>query len=161
MSKIALWCKTIAVIAIVSSLIMLILPESKSKKTFRGLISLIIIYVIINPFADSGPDFSLVYSFDEKNNTSKLKESFENYEKYPLIITAEDETEKYIDEILKKIGVDGEGEVRCDYVDENIIINEVVIRGNFSSENKRIIKDEIKKICTEETLIIFSGADNE
>ena len=155
MEKIALWCKFIALISILSSVSLLVLPEGKSKKAFKALIAIITVYSFATPFTDTEIDFS---HFNEYFNTAKnsvLSESLESYENYPLISAAESETEIYFSNLLSSVGVNASCEAVCDIEEDEIVLREICFKGELDESLKRMITEEVHKIYGEETTIIF------
>lgn len=157
MDKISAWCKMITLISILSSVLMLVLPEGKSKKAFKMLFSFIIIYSFVSTLSEIRTDFSHISKYFDDWENSAVSEDFNDYENYPIISAAESETEKYFNDLLSNIGMEGYCEAVCDTEAGRIILLEIYINAKADESQKKTIAEEVVKIYGEETTIIFSG----
>lgn len=159
MEKINSWCKIIALISLLSSVILLVIPESRIKKAFKTLLSLILIYTFISPLSNVDADFSFIDNFLTGTSISSQEEIISEHQYYPVIKAGEAELEKYFDEIISKCGAKGQSEVICKYEEDRLVIKEVIIHGLTGEEERRFITDEVRKIGDEKTTISFSGEE--
>ena len=157
MKEIGIWCKLVATVSVITSVISLILPEGKQKKTFSTLVGIILVFTLVSPLTDKE---SISFDFDDDffgSNEDNFQISAYDYKNYPLAYAAERETEKYITEYLKSMGVECSCIVNCAIEDDMIIIEEVNINYDVSLIKSDILTDFIRKTANEETVIILNG----
>lgn len=159
MDKINSWCKLIALVSILSSVFLLVLPESKSKKVFKSLLSLILIYTFVSPLTSTKIDFSSVGAYFSGTFSAQTDESYEEYKNYPIITASESELERYFNDFLSSLGIEGECEATCEFLHDKIVFKELKIAGVLSDDDKEALNDEVKKIGDENTLIYYTGEE--
>ncbi len=153
MEKINLWCKLVASISIILSLMSLMIPEGSIKKAFNTLMSVILVFCLIYPL-NGGKDSVLSFAdkIDSFDLESKEKE-INDYSHIALIYAAQNETKKYIEKLIGKCRC----EVVCDYDGETVQVVRINIEGKFDNRKKADYYTEIKKICGDRTVIEFNG----
>lgn len=159
MEKINSWCRIIALISFLSSVIFLIIPESKIKKAFKILLSLIMIYAFVSPLSNNEVDFSFTDNYFGDISSEAENEIINEYKYYPVVEAGETELENYFNDILLKFGTKCQCEVNCEYDGEKLLLKEVIIYGSLSEDEKTVITDEVRKTGDEETIISFSGEE--
>lgn len=157
MEKVSLWCKLIALISILSSVILLILPESKSKKAFKTLLSVVMIYAFISPFSDAEIDFTKLHRILSNSYETDTQETIQDYSYYPLITAVEAETENYFNNLLSDLSIAGECKAVCEMESGNALLKEIIFFCEISESEKEIIKIEAEKVCGKDIIISFSG----
>lgn len=159
MESINLWCKLIALISVVSAVTELIVPENKIKKTYRMLMTFILIFAFVSPLSDNidSPFFSEDFesSYKIRGEEALLSE----YTDYALIYAVQSETEKYIKEtlILSELNIDCD--VRCICENGVIKINSIEFSGEINDESKHSVFIKISGICDKDTKFIFNGEE--
>ncbi len=152
MDELNLWCKLIATVSVISSVLSLLIHESGIKKAFNTLMSIILVFVFIQPLSSGR---AIVSSFADRVTDIELKSretELESYFESALIDTAREETEKYIENIIGE----SKCEVVCDYDGEAVLIISISIEGDLSGKEEQYY-GEIKRICDENTVIEFNG----
>ncbi len=157
MEKISLWCKSIALVSVISSLIMFVVPEGSCKKAFRTLFSFIMIYTVVSPLIGQKPDFSFIKDYSEYKTEYNISDTSEKYDYNPLVSAAESETEKYFASLLDEIGSEGYCEVTYDLESEKLKICEIRFFDVTDYEHKSFLKKETEKIFHDDVIILFSG----
>lgn len=159
MEKINSWCRIIALISLLSSVLLLVVPESRIKKAFKTLLSFILIYAFISPLSNIDADFSFVDNYLSGVSSDSQEKIINDYQYYPVIQAGEAELEIYFNDIISKCGAQGKCEVICNYEEERILIKEVIIHGLIGEKERNLITDEVRKVGDEETIISFSGEE--
>ncbi len=155
MEKITSWCKIISLISIMSSVVLLLLPESKSKNAFRTLFSFIMIYSFVMSFSDTEADFTKVSHYLNISENKNGYEYYEKYSSYPAISAAESETEKYFNNFISSSAFEGSCKAVCISESDKISVSEIIFSGSFDEYEKNIIKEEVRRVCGEKASIIF------
>ncbi len=153
MEKLNLWCRLVASVSVISSLMSLVIPESSIKKTFNTLMCIILVFSLIHPL--SGGKTSVlsfadkINGFDFKNRDTEIND----YSQIALIYAAETEAEKYIENLIGKCKC----KVICNYDGETVQIVNINIEGEFDDGEIMDYYTEIIKICGDCTVIEFNG----
>ncbi|MBQ3136066.1 MAG: hypothetical protein IJB74_01155 [Clostridia bacterium] len=157
MEKINLWCKLVSAVSIISSVFLVLVPEGRIKKSLNTLLSTVLIFAFLLPFGGNKHiDFASM--FDEPLKTeAELENEFKSYSLDSLVLCAEKETEEYVMNLVSNYNVSAECKVKCEYADENIIIEKIELTGEIDGKNMSEIYSEIRNICTENTLVILNG----
>ncbi len=153
MEKLNLWCKLVASVSVISSLMSLMIPEGSTKKAFNTLMSVILVFSLIYPL-NGGKDY--VLSFADKTNFFDLENKeteINDYSHIALIYATQNETKKYIEKLIGEC----ECEVTCDSDGETVNIVRVSVKGEFDNAKTAEYYTEIMKICGGCTIIEFNG----
>ena len=153
MERISQWCTAVSLVSVLSSVVILLLPESSTKKAFKVLLSVMLVYTVFSPLSDGFDKISLDEMFSFSRGTYELEE----YENFTLLTAAESETEKYIITFAESINADISCEVACSYEEAAIRVKSVEISGEIDKEQEARIKEELNKLTDGKTNIIFTG----
>lgn len=155
MEKLTLWIKISSVTAIVSAVMSGVLPESKLKKTYISLCSMLVLFSL----------FSAFISFDAEEVTGFMNEEEigDVQSKSDELIVAEGEgiIEAFINDKLKSEGIDAR--VRCTLTgaDGESDLCNFTVYGMFDDGEKREIMRVIKENLKEVNEVIFVAEADE
>lgn len=154
MDKVTLWIKLCSVFAIVSAVLIAVVPECKLKKTYKVLCSVIMIFVFFSVL-DS---FGNIEFFDY--NTA-LEQRYEMSEKNDKILI--EESEKLMNNIIESKLYEGKIEVECKteitYADDKLTCSCIYLYGSFTNEEKIKAKEIIYLLIEEECEVLFVTVD--
>lgn len=147
------WCNLIAIVSVISAVLLLIIPHSKTKKSFEALLTLILVMSMISPFAQDGFNLNILSADINKLDDKEIIKNAEALN--PLLYVVETESSSYIEKACSDAGFDCKCVVKCKYVDGNLIIAQVNLNGKLNKNEKSTAEEIILSICNRETVIIF------
>ncbi len=157
MDKINLWCKLVSTVSVVSSAFLLLIPEGRLKKSFNTLVAVILIFSVFMPLNEK-ENIDLLSIFNDSSEAkAELENEIEIYVDSSLVLCAQNETEKFIRNIMVNLNVTAECKVKCEYIHDKLLIKRIEVTGDINANNISDLYDEIKKICTDDTEVIFNG----
>ena len=157
MEKVNLWCRLVSSVSVVSSAFLLLIPESKLKKTFNAFIALILIFSVLIPLNSKlNINASTIFS-ESVESKINIENEIESYKDISLVICVQNEMKKYIESIISNMNISAECNVICEYIDNKIIIKTIEITGDLNLNIMQSLYNEIIKICTDGTKVLFNG----
>ena len=155
MEKLTLWIKISSVTAIVSAVMSGVLPESKLKKTYISLCSMLVLFSLFSAFVS--------FDAEEFNGFMNEEEIGDVQSKSDELIMAEGEgiIEAFIYDKLKSEGI--EARVRCTLTgaDGESDLCNFTVYGMFDDGEKREIMRVIKENLKEVNEVIFVAEADE
>lgn len=156
MEKLTLWIKISSVTAIVSAVMSGVLPESKLKKTYISLCSMLVLFSL----------FSAFISFDAEEftgfmNEEEIGDALQSKSDELIVAEGEGIIEAFIYDKLKSEGI--EARVRCTLTGaegESDLCN-FTVYGMFDDGEKREIMRVIKENLKEVNEVIFVAETDE
>ncbi len=150
------WCRLVAVTSVASAVFMLIVPEGRVKSGYKILLTVILVFSFLYPLKGKSADF---LRFDDLSDfiTNENVTEIESYRDSALILAAESETERYLQEVLTSMDKEYSCSVKCYYDGEKITIESVEIEGKVKEEDRSLIYEKIKEITDEETEVRING----
>ncbi len=153
MDKINLWCKLAVTVSVISSVTTLIIHDGSMKKAFCTLMSIIMVFSLIYPLSGSKTVFlSLADSVGSSDNTEAESE-ISDYSKEVMIYAVKSEVTAYIKDLVGECIC----EVVCTCVGDKVHIDSISIEGEYDDGECDKYYSEIKKICTDGTIIEING----
>lgn len=147
------WCKTVCVVTIISAVIVSVIPHNKLSSSIKVLTAVILIYSVILPLTQiKAGDYKLDFSVSSPDN-----EFIENLATSDLIRCAQNELKKEAESILKKYNEESECTVAISAEEGEAVIESIEITGLFSSDEQKLIKEELCTAFGNEINIKFSG----
>ncbi len=149
------WASVICVVAIVSGILAVIIPDSKIKKAYNVLTISLLLYAFLLPFISKNFisfDFGEFLDKNERLKEEYNEEAFDIFEE-----SAESVLEGEISTKLKNSGIVAEAEVECIVKEEKFYIDKILIicdKPDYSKEKIDEILDEFK---TENTRVVIEG----
>ena len=148
------WASVISVIAIVSGVLIVIIPENKIKKIYNIIVTLFLIYAFLLPFNNK------TYSTFDLNRFLKSNENLkQEYNEKSLDIfeeSAKSVLESKIEEKFKNSGIDAKVNIECKVEEDAFIIDKISVICS-STQHKSIITKILDEFKTEYTKIVFEG----
>ena len=155
MEKLTLWIRISSVSAIVSAVMSGVLPESKLKKTYISLCSMLVLFSLFSAFVS--------FDAEEFNGFMNEEEIGDVQSKSDELIVAEGEgiIEAFIYDKLKSEGI--EARVRCTLTgaDGEPGLCNLTVYGRFDDGEKREIMRVIKENLKEVNEVIFVAEADE
>ena len=94
-NKISQWALTISGVSVVSGILFILLPQNSHKKMFRTIISIVMIYAALQPFAGTNAfDFDIS---DFIKDNYQIREDIDKYALSGMLRSAEKAIEEAID----------------------------------------------------------------
>ncbi|MBO5937642.1 MAG: hypothetical protein J6Q79_08565 [Clostridia bacterium] len=155
MDKIRQWTLSVCAVSIISGLLMSVLPKSSQKSFFKVIVSVMMLYTVMQPIISSkGIDFSV----DEfLSDNYQLSETYDKYATSAMIKSAE----KAIADTLKnkayELGIDCNFTCECIEENEQIIVSRIIVTQLEKADSKDIIIRMIYDSGFKETDIVFEG----
>lgn len=138
------WTKLIALVSILSGVLLSIVPQSKLKSSFKMLCVSILIYTIVFPLSSydlTQLDFSDLLSMQEE-----LEQEYEEQNERLTQQTSEAALEEVLRQELEENNIEyDEIAVTCTYEGENLVIDGIIIKGDFTNEQGELIADIIEQ----------------
>ena len=159
MSDVKQWCVLISTTAIISGVLLSVIPSGKLKNVYNTLVSILLIYSILLPLI-SEDKFDFDFSSYLGQNEA-VSESFQKSSYLPAKGVASAEIEKSIEQHLKTNGIDIKCRVECSITKDSFGIDEISIEILSSGADKSKIEALLKDYVTESTKIVFVGDKNE
>ncbi len=157
MEQLNLWCKIVSSVSVISAVFMLVVPESKIKKAFKTLLTLILLFSLLFPFKTGDIVLSSFADKITSFHANNYKAEINDYKDIAVIYASQTEIENYLTETFSVSGIDCDCRVICDYDGEKIHIVKIEIEGDLSDEEKKFMCFKINEISDEETEVIFNG----
>lgn len=156
MEKITVWLKLSAVVAIVSAVIMSVVPECRLKSSYKTLCALIILFALFSAFS-SAESVDADFIRDSEKDSIYMSENTDE-----LLIR---EGENVLDRMLENKLYEGGLEVKCKseiVIEDNVMrVERVYIYGNLSKEEQEKAKDIVYLCVKEESEVIFAKESDE
>lgn len=148
------WASVICVVAIVSGILVVIIPESKIKKIYNFFVTSLLIYAFLLPLVNktySSFDLNEFLESDERLKREYSGESFDIFEE-----SAKNVLENEIREKLKISGFDTKVNVECKVEKETFSVEKITVICSTVESKEKIIEilDEFK---TENTRVVIEG----
>ncbi|MFI3142141.1 MAG: hypothetical protein R3Y27_07555 [Clostridia bacterium] len=132
----------ICLVSILSGVLLSIIPKSKMKSAFNMLCISILIYTIVFPLSSydlTSLDFDSLLSIN-----TELEQDYEEQNERLTIQTSETIIEETIKEQLSENKIEfDEVQVICVYEDENLVIDDINVIGDFTEQESEIISEII------------------
>ncbi|MBQ1994752.1 MAG: hypothetical protein II237_01020 [Clostridia bacterium] len=155
MEKLTLWIKISSVSAIVSAVMSGVLPESKLKKTYISLCSMLVLFSLFSAFVSfDAEEFNGFMNEEEISNVQSKSDEL-------LVAEGEGIIEAFIYDKLKSEGI--EARVRCTLTgaDGESDLCNFTVYGMFDDGEKREIMRVIKENLKEVNEVIFVAEADE
>ena len=155
MEKLTLWIRISSVSAIVSAVMLGVLPESKLKKTYISLCSMLVLFSLFSAFVSfDAEEFNGFMNEEEISNVQSKSDEL-------LVAEGEGIIEAFIYDKLKSEGI--EARVRCTLTgaDGESDLCNFTVYGMFDDGEKREIMRVIKENLKEVNEVIFVAEADE
>lgn len=159
MDSIKKWTLLISSVAVISGILLSVLPEGKLKGAYKTLTGMIILYAFLYPMLSGN-----TIDFNVDNFLLDNYEISENIDKYALtavISSAEKAVKELLDEEIKKKNINCEIKVQCSEEKGEIIIDSLSLTGILTKEEKTQVINIAKSLGFSEDKIIFTGESDE
>lgn len=159
MNDVKQWCMLISAVSIVSGIIMSIIPESKLKKVYNCLVTVLLVYVFILPLIKEEK-----YDFDFKSylkQNEEVSKEFSDKSFLPAESVINSEIGESIERRLKENGFDADCTVKCTVGQNNFSVDKITVLIADDFSKNEIINDILKEYTTALTKIEFVGDKNE
>ncbi len=153
MEKINLWCKLAVTVSVISSVLSVIIHDGALKKAFCTLMSIITVFSLIYPLNGNGKGLLSIVESAVRSDDSVNETEIADYSKDVMIYAVKSEVTAYVKEVVGECMC----EVVCTYDGDRVNIEGISIEGEFDDSECDKFYDEIKKICTDSTVIEFNG----
>lgn len=153
MDKISLWCKSVAVISVFSSVLNLILPGSKVKNSFKTLTAIVLIYSMLIPMIQGTSDIESIYSITDERQESAV---YESYEYFAVLEAAEIAADSKIADIMAELNIAGECETECRYISDEKVSYTVTVKAEVTDEMRTKLENNIKSVLGSDTTVYFA-----
>ncbi len=149
------WASIICIVAIVSGIFVVIIPESKIKKVYRVMVTSFLLYAFLLPFINKN---YVSFDFSEFLNTNeRLKEEY-NEESYDIFEeSAKKVLENEIETKLKNSGVNVKVKVECTVEEENFSVEKITVICDMTEQSIGAITEMLDEFKTENTRVVFEG----
>ncbi len=147
----------VSLVSAMSSVFILILPESRQKKAFSTFSIVVLVFSLIYPMSKSPEksfDFSDIFSLLENKS---IEDEIIESENYLLLSAVSSETIEYLEKSFSEYGIECKCEVDCIYEKDTILIKSISVNGDFSAEQNSIIAFEIYEVAGEKVEIVING----
>ena len=149
MEKISLWIKICSVCALVSAVLITVVPEGRLKNTYKIICALIMLFTLFSFFSSERTfDLSCLDNTDAEISISEKNEE--------ILV---DEGERIINNIIENKLYEGGIEVECrtemSMIDDTLNYNCIYLYGRFSKSDKKKAKEMIYNLIKEECEVIF------
>lgn len=153
MREIENWSKIISIVTIISGVLVSLIPKSKLTSAYKTMVAILLIYLFISPFSSLIKNINSV-SFRAPDYIEDDMLSIANE---PIFETAETIINDKIEAVLSEKGYNIKCAVSLNENDSHIHIDEIIIYGNFSKNEKANIKEIISDFLETAYEIKFSG----
>lgn len=155
MDKIRQWTLTISAVSMISGLLLCILPKSSQKNFFKVIVSVTMLYAVMHPLINSkGVDFRI----DEfLSDNYQLSENYDKYAVSAMIKSAENAIEDTLKSKALNLDIDCYFECSCEMENEEIVVDEIVVIMQGTTEKKGVISEMICGLGFDETRVVFKG----
>lgn len=155
MDKISKWTLTISAVSIMSGILLFIVPKSSQKNYFKVIVSIILIYSVMQPIIGSkGIDFNVGDFLSDNYQVS------ENLDKYALNSMTRS-AEKAIEDLLETSAFEQKltctFKCECAVVNNEIVVKIISVRSLSENYDKDTAIDIVTDFGFDESVIIFEG----
>lgn len=149
------WCITVSAVSIVSGVLMYLVPKGGSKSTYRVLVSILLLYVLVSPF---GKLHKIDFDFSEiiPDKESVVTDTHEGE-----LYIAQKTYERYIESQLKESVGDVECECICFYSDGELVLKSITIITFVPEEQRAEILQKLEDTWDENTTVLFRSDKDE
>lgn len=159
MDSIKKWTLLISAVAVISGILLSVLPEGKLKGAYKALTGVILLYAFLYPMLSGN-----TIDFDVADFLSDNYEISENIDKYALsavISSAEKAIKELLEGEIKKNNINCEIKVQCSEENGEILIDSLCFTGTLAKEEKTQVINIAKSLGFREDAIIFIGESDE
>lgn len=153
MKDIKSWCRIICITVIASGVLLSIIPESKLKKTYKGFVSLLIIFVFINPLSGLKGSGGLLGDFSYKGGVSE--DELKSDSTSVVIDCAENLLNERLDDILNEADIDASCKTQIVEKDSEVYIGKIEIYGGLTDEETDKVIAMLAEVTGGDTEIEF------
>lgn len=159
MDSIKKWTLLISAVAVISGILLSVLPEGKLKGAYKALTGVILLYAFLYPMLSGNTiDFNVD---DFLSDNYEISENIDKYALSAVISSAEKAIKELIDEEIKKNNINCEIKVQCSEEKGEIIIDSLCFTGTLTKEEKTQVINIAKSLGFREDAIIFIGESDE
>lgn len=139
------WCRALCIIVIISGVLLSFIPDSKLNNSYKALVSLMIIYMLISPFSNSNSIDSLA-SFSDY--TSGITEDELLLNDSSLVLDcAENLLNTTLNDALRKAALDAECKTHIKENKNEAYISKIDVYGNLAENEETEVVYIIKGIA--------------
>ena len=155
MKDIKLWSRIICITVIASGVLLSIIPESKLKKTYKGFVSLLIIFVFINPLSGLKDSGGLVGDYSYKGGISEIELNSDSTG--VVIDCAEGLLNERLDVILNEADIEANCKSKIKEKDSEAYIDKIEIYGELTDEETDKVIALLAEVTGGDTEVEFVG----
>jgi len=149
------WCHIICVTVIVSGVLLSFLPQNKLKKSYKGFVSILLIFIFVSPFSDLKDIGSYFKKISDTNNVSEQELMLQN--STVVIDCAENILEERLNTLLEEYEFKAECKAYITEENSEAKLEKIDIIGRLSSDEKEKISKLLTDATGGDTLIEFVG----
>lgn len=131
MNDIKNWCRIVCVTVIISGILMSMMPETIIKKTYKGFVSLLIIFIFISPLSGIKGLGEIIESSSHSIELSEQELMLQS--SYVVLDCAEGLLKERLDTIISEAGIDANCETFINEIDGEAYIEKIEIYGDITS----------------------------
>lgn len=155
MDKIKQWTLVLSAVSVLSGLILAIIPHSASKKLFKTIVTVVLIYMALQPIIGiKGVDFNIDDYLKDNYSTG---EKTDKYAISAMISSAEKAIENLLTENSETAGLNYIFECRCYEAGGEIKVEKIYISPKPPEADMPEIKRIIKSLGFDESMIAYKG----
>lgn len=155
MNDIKNWCRIVCVTVIISGILMSLMPETIIKKTYKGFVSLLIIFIFINPLSGIKGIGEIIENNSHSNELSEQELMLQSSD--VVLDCAEGLLKERLDTIMAEAGVDAICETFIKEMDGEAYIEKIEIYGDITSYEAQKIESLFSTAIGGDIEIEFCG----
>lgn len=159
MEEIKKWSLLISAVAVISGVLLSVLPEGKLKKAYKTLTGVILVYAFLYPVV-SGHYVNFTVS-EFLSDNYEISENIDKYALSAVIGSAQKAIKELIENELEKKSISSKVTVECTEKDGEVKIASVSFLDNLSEEEKDEVIDICLSLGIDEKIVKFTGERNE
>lgn len=159
MEKIRQWTIMLSSVAVVSGVLVALLPKSSHKNLYKVIVSIVLIYALLLPLTEAY-DFDFNIS-DYLRDNYAVSENIDMYAQNTLLRSAEKTINGILSDESLKADISCEFITECEVVDSNVEVIRITVNNVADESKKSKIVELIVTLGFDEKIIVFAGEEYE
>lgn len=159
MEKIRQWTIMLSSVAVVSGVLVALLPKSSHKNLYKVIVSIVLIYALLLPLTEAY-DFDFNIS-DYLRDNYAVSENIDMYAQNTLLRSAEKTINDILSDEALKADISCEFITECEVIDSNVEVIRITVHNVADESKKSKIGELIVALGFDEKIIVFAGEEYE
>lgn len=159
MEKIRQWTIMVSSVAVVSGVLVALLPKSSHKNLYKVMVSIVMTYALLLPLTETY-DFEFNIS-DYLHDNYAVSENIDKYAQNTLLGSAEKTINGILVDEATKVDISCEFITECELIDSNVEVIRITVKNVADQNEKSKIFEMIVALGFDEKIIVFAGEEYE